>query len=67
MLADGRPFLAGEAFTIADAYLYVMTTWCRPTGIDLARWPAVSAFAKRVGDRPSVQAALAAEGVKAAA
>jgi glutathione S-transferase len=67
MLADGRPFLTGETFTIADAYLYVMTTWCRGTGIDLDRWPAISAFAKRVAARPSVQAALAAEGIKAAA
>ena len=65
LLADGRPYLTGEGFTIADAYLYVMTTWSKAIGIDLARWPALTAFARRAGGRPAVQAARAAEGLAA--
>jgi glutathione S-transferase len=63
MLSDGRPYLTGETFTVADAYLYVISTWSRSTGIDLSAWPRLSAFMTRVGERPAVQAARTAEGL----
>jgi len=56
-------YLTGSAFTVADAYLFTVTNWARGTGIDLGRWPALQAFMKRVAARPSVQAALKAEGL----
>jgi glutathione S-transferase len=56
-----QPYLMGEVFTVADAYLYNMLRWTLRTGIDLAKWPALQAFFARVDARPSVQAALAAE------
>jgi glutathione S-transferase len=56
-----RPYLMGEAFTVADAYLYNMLRWTLRTGIDMAQWPALQAFFARVDARPSVQAALEAE------
>jgi glutathione S-transferase len=59
-LAD-KPYLTGETFTVADAYLFVMTRWTAVTQIDLAAWPHLAAFAKRVEARPAVQAALEAE------
>jgi glutathione S-transferase len=59
-LAD-QPYLTGSTFTIADAYLFNMLQWAPHTGFDLDRWPALKAFHARVGDRPAVQAALAAE------
>jgi glutathione S-transferase len=65
MLADERPYLTGDNFTIADAYLYVITNWGRSTGIDLSSWPNVSAFNKRVAARPAVRAAMEAEGLLA--
>ena len=37
--------------------------WTRPTQIDLARWPNLAAFHKRVSARPKVQEALQAEGL----
>jgi glutathione S-transferase len=61
-LSGGRDYLH-DGFTIADAYLYVMTRWATGMGIDLARWPHIAAFKERVGGRPHVQAALAAEGL----
>ena len=64
-LSDGRHYLMGEDFTIADAYLFVMTTWNRSSGIDISRWPKLSALAERVRKRPAVQAALQAEGLAA--
>ena len=59
----GKDYLTGKQFTVADAYLFVLLGWTRPTQIDLARWPNLAAFHKRVGARPKVQEALQAEGL----
>jgi glutathione S-transferase len=64
-LADGRPYLTGGDFTIADAYAFVVTNWANFTGIALARWPNLSAFVARVAGRPAVQRVLRAEGLVA--
>jgi glutathione S-transferase len=58
---EAHPFLVGDTFSVADAYLFNMLTWTTFTGIDLAKWPALQAFFSRVQQRPSVQAALAAQ------
>lgn len=60
-LADGG--VAGEPFTIADAYLFVVANWANFTGIDLAQWPRLTAFVSRVAERPATQAAMRAEGL----
>jgi glutathione S-transferase len=57
------PHLTGDAFTIADAYLFVVLGWTGIQKIDLARWPKLGAFAARVAERPTVRAALHAEGL----
>ncbi|MDR1936360.1 MAG: glutathione transferase GstA [Candidatus Accumulibacter sp.] len=54
-------FLLGQQFSVADAYLYTVLNWTQWTGIDLSRWPSLAAFQERVGGRPSVKAARAAE------
>jgi glutathione S-transferase len=59
----GRDYLFGAAFTVADAYLWVITTWARHVQLDLAGFPNLLAFQKRVKARPAVQAALRAEGL----
>lgn len=59
-LAD-RAHLTGDAFTVADAYLFVVLSWIPRIGLDLSPWPNLQAFAARVAARPAVQAALAAE------
>lgn len=62
-LLDGREFLLGETFTVADAYAFVVATWTKPLKIDLGRWPNVAAYVGRISQRPAVQAALKAEGL----
>ncbi len=57
------PYLTGEHFTIADAYLFVVLNWSPWMGIDLGRWPALKDFMARVGARPKVKQALAEEGL----
>lgn len=61
---QNRPYLMGEQFTVADAYLFNVLNWFRFLKIDLAQWPNVAAFHARVAERPSVAAALTAEGLK---
>lgn len=58
---EGREHLTGAAFTVADAYLYTVLGWAKHTGLDLEPFPNLRAFRERVGARPSVQAAQAAE------
>ncbi len=59
----GKQYLTGDTFTIADAYLFVVTNWSNFVGIDLGRWPALKDFQARVAARPKVQEAMAAEGL----
>ena len=59
----GKDYLTGNTFTVADAYLFVLTNWTKFHNIDLTRWPNIAAFQKRVGARPKVQEALQAEGL----
>jgi glutathione S-transferase len=59
----GKEYLMGRQFTVADAYAFVLIGWSKFQGIDLARWPNLAAYHKRVGARPNVQAALQAEGL----
>jgi glutathione S-transferase len=58
-----RQFLAGDRFTVADCYCFVMGTWAKRVGIDLAKWPNVAAYMARVGDRAAVRETLKAEGL----
>lgn len=56
-----QPFLLGEQFTVADAYLYTVIGWSKYVGVNLAPWPALQAHQARVAQRPSVQAAQQTE------
>ncbi len=61
---ENRSYLTGETFSVADAYLFTVLTWTGLVGVDLSPWPSLLAYQERVGARPSVQAALEAEGLK---
>jgi glutathione S-transferase len=65
VLADAAlvqtPYLLGEDFTVADGYLFVVAGWSRYVGIDLGRFEHLGRFLQRVGARPAVEQALAAE------
>ena len=62
MLA-GKQYTMGDAFSVADAYLFNILSWTRPTKIDLAPWPNIKAFSERIGAREKVQETLKAEGL----
>lgn len=58
-----QPYLLGDHYTIADIYLYVVSRWLPSLGIDPSAWPGLNQFMTRLSRRPSVHAALVAEGL----
>ena len=60
---EGRQYLMGDTFCVADAYLFTVTNWCKFVNLDIAALTNLGAFMGRVVARPAVQAALKAEGL----
>lgn len=58
-----KPYLSGEAFTIADAYAFVPLTWPRRLNVDVGSSPRLDALRDRIAARPAVRRALAEEGL----
>ncbi len=66
LASSGAPWAAGERFSVADPYVFLFWTWGRgpALGFDMpAAFPAWTAHARRMGERPAVQRALVREGV----
>lgn len=63
IFADGRAYLLGDTFSVADAYLFVISNWTKPMGISLDKRPNVSRFVTRVASREKVKEAMRAEGL----
>lgn len=59
-----KPYLMGHTFTVADAYLVTVLNWAKAGGVDLAPFPKLLDYRKRVRERPAVGAALDAEGMR---
>ncbi len=57
------PYLLGDHFTVADAYLFVVSRWSAPVGFDLTPFPKLREYMDRIAMRPGVQAAMKAEGL----
>jgi glutathione S-transferase len=60
---EGKAFLMGTQFTIADAYLYTTLRWHKGINFDLSNWPVLLDYMQRIALRPKVQATLMAEGL----
>jgi glutathione S-transferase len=60
---EGKDYLGGEHFSVADGYLFTVSNWAKPTGLDLSGLTNLLAWKDRVAARPAVQAAMKAEGL----
>ncbi len=60
---EGKQYLMGDTFTVADAYLFTVANWGQYVGVDISGLAHLGAFMKRVAARPAVQEALKAEGL----
>ena len=57
----GKDYLMGSQFTVADGYLFTVCGWSKFVGVDISGLQALTKFLERVGARPAVQKAIAAE------
>ncbi len=65
-LGVAGPYLTGERFTVADAYLFTVVEWSKHVGVGLTEFANLRAYLERVGQRPAVRTAMMAEGLKVA-
>lgn len=61
----GKSHLMGDAFTVADCYLFTVLRWGKWVKVELGRWPVLHEYVAQISRRPAVEAALAAEGLLA--
>jgi glutathione S-transferase len=59
----GKPYLMGEQFTVADAYLFTVLNWSNLFKVDLGKWPTLKDYITNVAARPAVREAMRAEGL----
>jgi glutathione S-transferase len=57
------PWAMGDAYTVADAYLFTIARWLEGDGVDPGAFPRVLDHRDRMAERPAVQRALKAEGL----
>jgi glutathione S-transferase len=63
MLAEtDGPFVMGAEYSVADPYLFTLSTWIEGDGVDTSALPRVLAHRAMMAARPSVIRALAEEG-----
>lgn len=60
---ENNEWICGSRFTIADAYLFTVLRWAYAVKLEMAPFSQITAYMKRVAQRPAVIAALTAEGL----
>ncbi|PST26408.1 glutathione S-transferase family protein [Mesorhizobium plurifarium] len=53
------PFVLGDAYSIADPYLFTIASWLESDGVDPARFPRILDYRNRMAERPAVAKVLA--------
>jgi glutathione S-transferase len=59
-----QAYLTGNDFALPDAYAFVVINWTKNFDVDLNKWPNIAHFQAEMRKRPSVEKALAEEGLK---
>ena len=55
------PWAMGESYTVADPYLFTLSSWLHGDGVDIAKFPRVADHGKRMAERESVKRAYERE------
>ncbi|AIL98780.1 glutathione S-transferase family protein [Sinorhizobium meliloti] len=53
------PFVRGDAYSVADPYLFTIAGWLESDGVDPARFPRILNHRNRMAERPAVAKVLA--------
>jgi len=57
------PWLMGANFTVADPYLFTMSSWLATDGVEMAKFPRVAEHYKRMLEMPAVRKVLPLHGM----
>jgi glutathione S-transferase len=60
---QGKDYLTGKNFTVADAYCFVVLSWTQWLEVPITPYPNIQAYLTRMSQRPSVQKVLKEEGL----
>jgi glutathione S-transferase len=60
---EGKEYLLGDHFSVADAYLFAVTRWAKPPNVDISGRKNLVAHHARIAARPAVHEALKVEGL----
>jgi len=58
------PWVMGDQFTVADAYLFTMTSWMTGDGVDISQFPRLTDHYKRMLDIPAVKKVAPLHGIQ---
>ncbi len=58
-----KQYLTGDTFSIADAYLFTVLNWRHMLNVDISKWQVITDYLTGIGEKPSVQEAMKAEGL----
>lgn len=60
---DGKPYVVGGKFSVADAYLFTVLNWTHFHKIDVSKWPKLKDYMASISARPAVKESMKAEGL----
>ena len=60
---NGKEYLTGSNFTIADAYFYVVVSWTKWVDISISKYKNLESYMRRVTERPAVAKTLKEAGL----
>lgn len=55
------PYLAGDTFTLPDAYFFVTLRWAKILNLNLTKFPAIMSYVAELDSMPSITRSLAEE------
>lgn len=58
------PWVMGDQFTVADAYLFTMTSWMKGDGVDMSQFPRITDHYKRMLEIPAVKKVAPLHGIQ---
>lgn len=62
-MLEGRDYIMGDRYTVADAYLITVLNWTGYHKVDISQWPNIQKYMSRMNSRENVRKAMVEEGL----